>query len=562
MRHLTIWLFLAALTFAQSSAQNQTNDERLLQIVKDYGQAEVTMNVTGQSQIDYLSRHLSILNLKGNTIEISLSPVTVTWFLSQHYLYTIKEKITPRGLVSASSMEKALTWDTYPTYTQYDSIMRSFAQNYPDLCRLDTIGTSIRGKLVLAVKITGSGSSDSKPEVFYSSTMHGDETGGFILMLRLADYLLKNYQVDPRVKELMDNLQIWINPLANPDGTYNNGNVIISPVRYNFNGIDLNRNFPDPLIADQTLEKENVDMVSFLRKHRFVISANFHAGEELVNYPWDRWLDKFHPDDTWYQYISRAYADTAHLHSPEGYMTSLDNGITRGAVWYVVYGGRQDFVTQQLHGREVTIELDYIHTTPVNMLSTLWESNWRSLLGYLENALYGIHGLVLDSDSNTPVPAEVFIHGHDVDSSQVYADTTSGRFVRMIASGIWPLTFSASGYRDTTINVTVNEAQRNDLTVLMKKVTVPPDTLDLSPKLYPNPASSVINVTLPEALTGNVVILVTDQTGRVVIGYTTDISAGEVEKIDISRLVPGVYQAEFRNIKRKTTCRSRFVVIK
>ena len=34
---------------------------------------------------------------------------------------------------------------------------------------------------------------EAEPEVFYSSTMHGDETGGFILMLRLADYLLKNY---------------------------------------------------------------------------------------------------------------------------------------------------------------------------------------------------------------------------------------------------------------------------------------------------------------------------------------------------------------------------------
>ena len=76
--------------------------------------------------------------------------------------------------------------------------------------------------------------------------MHGDETAGFILMLRLADYLLKNYNSDTRVKTLSDNLEIWINPLANPDGTYRDGNFIISPVRNNANGYDLNRNFPDP----------------------------------------------------------------------------------------------------------------------------------------------------------------------------------------------------------------------------------------------------------------------------------------------------------------------------
>ncbi|MCK7536337.1 MAG: hypothetical protein MZV63_37830 [Marinilabiliales bacterium] len=85
-----------------------------------------------------------------------------------------------------------------------------------------------------------------EPEVFYTSTIHGDETAGFILMLRLADYLLKNYNTDSRVKDLVDNLEIWINPLANPDGTYRSGNYIISPVRFNANGYDLNRNFPDP----------------------------------------------------------------------------------------------------------------------------------------------------------------------------------------------------------------------------------------------------------------------------------------------------------------------------
>ena len=39
-------------------------------------------------------------------------------------------------------------------------------------------------------------------------------------------------------------------------------------------------------------------------------------------------------------------------------MNDLDNGVTRGDVWYQIYGGRQDFVTYELQGREVTIELD------------------------------------------------------------------------------------------------------------------------------------------------------------------------------------------------------------
>ena len=153
-----------------------------------------------------------------------------------------------KGIISAGNMNEALNWDTYPTFTQYDSIMRSFSTLYPSLCRLDTIGKSVNGKLILVLKISDNVSVDEdEPEVFYTSTMHGDETGGYVMMLRLADYLLRNYHTSNRVKNMADNLEIWINPLANPDGTYRTGNIMSSPTRYNANGVDLNRNFPDPL---------------------------------------------------------------------------------------------------------------------------------------------------------------------------------------------------------------------------------------------------------------------------------------------------------------------------
>ena len=104
------------------------------------------------------------------------------------------ERDATKGIVSASNIAEAMEWDSYPTYTQYDSIMRHFNALYPDLCRLDTIGTSINGKLVLALKISDNASAnEDEPEVFYTSTIHGDELAGYVLMLRLADYLLSNY---------------------------------------------------------------------------------------------------------------------------------------------------------------------------------------------------------------------------------------------------------------------------------------------------------------------------------------------------------------------------------
>ncbi len=41
------------------------------------------------------------------------------------------------------------------------------------------------------------------PEILLTSTMHGDETTGFVLLLRLAWVLLESYGVDPEVTELV-----------------------------------------------------------------------------------------------------------------------------------------------------------------------------------------------------------------------------------------------------------------------------------------------------------------------------------------------------------------------
>ena len=545
--------------------QNISNDERLRLIVVSYGQAEVTIPYTNNKDLDKLTLYVSILSVKNKIVHISLSPLTVGWFILQKYDYVIIEKTDNKGVISAFNLNQAMEWDKYPTYSQYDSIMQSFRMLYPTLCHLDTIGTSINGKLVLALKISDNANNDEdEPEVFYSSTMHGDETGGFVLMLRFADYLLKNYNLNSRVKYLVDNLEIWINPLANPDGTYRTGNTISSPTRYNANGVDLNRNFPDPFKLLEIQQKENRDMILFMRKHNFVISSNFHSGSEVVNYPWDRWLSKIHADDSWFNSISRAYADTVHRYSGPSYMNDLDNGITRGAVWYIIYGGRQDFVTYELQGREVTIELDAQYITPVAQLTLLWQNNWHSLLGYLENALYGIHGLVTNASTSAPVSARVFITGHDKDSSQVYSDTLTGSFVRLLAPGSWNLTFSATGYHDTTIsNIIVTAGQKTEKTVTMVPIinsveTTNPET----PILYPNPAKTELNVVLPERMSGNISIRIFNQAGTLFSDYITETIFGVPVKIDVKRLSGGAYSVVFTNTDKKISCHGRYIVKK
>ncbi len=559
---LIVILFL--LIVQVSRAQETKNDSLLREEIITFGQARVKTTFSGKATIEDLSKNVSVSTVSDNHAEIVLSPLTLDWFILQKYDYVITERPDSKSITTAPDVIHAMEWDSYPTYTQYDSIMRSFAELYPSICLLDTIGTSIYGKLVLAVKISDNVNIDEdEPAVFYTSTMHGDETAGFVLMLHLIDYLLENYGSSNRINELVDNLEIWINPLSNPDGTYLTGDVITNPTRSNANGYDLNRNFPDPGITNVIRQKETIDMMKFMSEHRFVISANFHSGAEVVNYPWDRW-SRLHADNDWFYDISREYADTVHLYSPTEYMNDLQNGVTNGYAWYSIRGGRQDYVTYELQGREVTIELVNSYVTPADQLDPLWQYNRRSLLGYLENAIYGIHGIVKDAITGDPVAARIFINGHDQDSSHIYSDTLSGCFTRLLTPGTWGLMFTASGYYETEItDIVVIEGEATEIVVEMTPVVSPVDTIP-TPSLiiYPNPSDEYIKVILPQRQKGIVNIRLYNPQGFKFSDYEEDTSEGYPLHIDIAGYAAGVYTLTITNKATEFSDIGRFVILR
>jgi hypothetical protein len=562
-KRLIIILILVPFLCVNAYSQNHQNDQLLRETVSNYRQATVKIPYPGKKFLNGLSGNVSISSVRDKYAEIVLSPFTVEWFILQNFDYKILENPGSKGVLTSSSVKQAMEWESYPTYSQYDSIMQSFALLYPSLCKLDTIGTTNYGKLVLALKISDNpGIKEDEPETFYSSTIHGDETAGFILMMRFAEYLLKNYSTNARVRNLVDNLEIWINPLANPDGTYGTGNTISSPTRYNANGKDLNRNFPDPDVTNVP-QKETADMTQFMRAHHFVISANFHSGDEVVNYPWDRWM-RLHADNDWFYDISRKYADTAQFYSVSGYMTELDNGVTNGYDWYQINGGRQDFMTYELQGREVTIELDYYFVTPTTKLNALWQYNWHSFIGYLENALYGIHGRVTDDSNGTSVKAMIFINGHDKDSSQVFSDTLTGNFTRLIAPGIWTLKAIAKGYYSVTISdVSVIDGVPINLDIRMIPIINAIDTIATPViKIYPDPASEFIRIIFPERQIGKVNVKIFNSLGRTVADYSDFAYEDTPLVFYVRNLASGWYSVTITNDSSGIVDRGRFVVVR
>ncbi len=417
--------------------------------------------VQSRDELGKLTRVVSIDNVKDNIVFAYANDDQLKKFAELGYDYTILPH--PGTLISpvmATDKRDVADWDSYPTYETYVDMMYQYETDYPNLCRVTNVGTSVQGREILFAKISANVDvEENEPEVMYTSSMHGDETTGYVLTLRLIDSLLSAYGVDPEITSMVDNMEIWINPLANPDGTYHGGNHTVSgAIRYNANWVDLNRNFPDPDEGPHPdgnpWQPETIVMMDHAESHTFVISANFHGGTEVLNYPWDTWPRR-HADDNWFQDICHQYADTAQENSPPGYMDGFDDGITNGWDWYSIAGGRQDYMNYWQGCREVTIEISNTKLLPGSQLPAHWYYNRISFLNYFRNALYGIKGIVTDSATGLPVVATISVLNHDQDSSEVYTDPDVGDYHRMIEAGVYDLRFTAKGHIPKTINSVV-----------------------------------------------------------------------------------------------------------
>ena len=326
----------------------------------------------------------------------------------------------------------------YHTYDQIYNVLDSFATDYPSICRLDTIGYSVQGRAIWAMRVTDNpGIEENEPEIRLPGNMHGDEHISTEVTLYFLRYLLTNYASNTQVQDIVNNREVWILPTINPDGK-------VANTRRNANNVDLNRDYgyfwdgeggsPSP-----SSQIENKWVMQHLEENNISLEYNYHSAAQYVNYPWD-YSNADPPDSQHIINISQVYASAANL------------TIINGYDWYQITGGLQDFSIGTNGVLAATIET--LEPSGSSEIDQICYENRDALMDVCNRASWGIEGVVKDSLTNTPLYARVeFMNPDRID---VYTDPNLGDFHKMIAPGTYDVRLSANGYASKTItNVTV-----------------------------------------------------------------------------------------------------------
>lgn len=436
---LAILLIGAGPAFAASRARTGTVER-------------VELTIASTAQLDALARGGFDLDTReGRLVRLYATPDEMKTLREQGHALRVLPVPAAPVLLSAVP----LGTPAYHAYADLTNALLACASNQPSLCRLVSIGRSVQQRELWALRMTADpDAAADRPRVKIMGSIHGDEPAGMEVCLRLIDDLVRGWtNGDARITNLLATTELWIVPLLNPDGW-----AAAVPSRYNANGYDLNRSFPEgsyqnignmlygPVPATNGLQPEVVQIMRWSTNRNFVLSVSLHGGALLVNYPYDSnepfvSVDTPTPDDALMRHLALTYSagNTSMWNS-----TSFSNGIVNGAAWYVVDGGMQDWNYRYAGCNEFTVEIGTNKMPPAADLDAVWLANRESLLAFAEAAHQGVRGVVRDAASGAPVRATIEVAGvHHL----TFSTAATGDYQRLLRPGPCDVIVSAPGYQ-------------------------------------------------------------------------------------------------------------------
>ncbi len=295
---------------------NLSLDERLL--VRFYIESKVDIENLIKLGLD----DMASVNLRKGYVDFVLDEVQ----------YQKLRNLYPNEILLRGSDYKTLiNFGPYYTYNEAMNEIDNFYNNYPNLVSAPFIvGISWENRLIKGIKI--SSNSNQKPVIWFNAAIHAREPAGVSALLGFANYLLKNYNKNLEIKYLLDNRDIYIIPVTNPDGYVFNESYPSGMWRKNkrdnnnsgsfetsYDGVDLNRNFSymwgccggssgNP--SDDTYrgpspfsEPESQAYKNFFNQVKPTIGVDIHTYSNLNLWPWG-YTSTPTPDDSAYKALA------------------------------------------------------------------------------------------------------------------------------------------------------------------------------------------------------------------------------------------------------------------
>ena len=449
LRKLSFLFILASISIVPSFSH-----ERMSEIPEEFKDEKVA--IVG---VKYDNYHLEMLNLiskdldvtgvdlKAGFIDVAVSENQLNQLKSEGYQLTVKNE---KNLFLAPDEE-------YKNPQEIEDFLKEINGRFPEISKLVSIGNSLEGRNIWAIKISDNPEVDEvEPVILYNSMHHAREVMTPEIGIDMVEYLLTRYGSDDKVTKWVDENEIWIVPMLNVDGNNRvwNGDFMWRKNTRNGYGVDINRNYPfkwgtcngsSGATWSQTYrgpsaasEPETRALMGLVENIKPIFDISYHSYSELVLYPYGCQGEK---------------TQTHQIISGIGRKIGQILNYTAGTPWEILYGvdgGDVDWMYAEHQVIPYVIELNSakegFQPSYAQWRDKTVQKNraaWQFLLDRLEGT--GVRGVLKDREGEimTDYMIEVLKVNTDLSESKVqdYKGNPDGSFHIILNEGNYKLKF-------------------------------------------------------------------------------------------------------------------------
>lgn len=409
-----------------------------------------------------------VLKFDGNGVDLAVGLREWEVLLSQGYSPVFVEKGRPFNEIQ----QQRAAQGTVPTgYSDLDAIiaqMQAVEDNFPAIVELVNLtqkyGTpqTFEGRDLYALKISDNvGDDEDEPSLLIVSAHHCREIVTPVLALYAIEQLTSMYGVDPAITDAVNDYEIWVSPVWNPDG-YNHvftGDNFWRKNRRVFAdgiGVDLNRNYDfawdsacggSSFTGSETFrgpsaasEPETQTMMAFSEDRHFTKVIDYHSSGREALYAYDSFCN-LHPFSNYLQQNAVA------LSTASGYFG--DHRIPSAN------GEHYEWQLKAFSSFAFLIETHTSFQPSFASAEAEAQTVWPGLLWTLDQSI-PLSGHVRSLTTGEPLSATLDPGPGSSTNGEVYRTRPlNGRYHLFVPPGQYDVTFSAEGYEPQTHTVNI-----------------------------------------------------------------------------------------------------------